>query len=151
MTIKVCGWGINMNYPLKLVMAAYDCSHCFMVSFSRHCHPQSCIHEHRRSAHTRGLWHPSFWFCLFSLSHMYFFPSCHLHRVIGFLKQFVLKAKATQLRLPLALSQSLFRSLSLPALFSQGLVLVLIKALSFCLVPAFSTARCELRGNSDTE
>lgn len=25
----------------NLVMAAYDFSHCFMVSFSRHCHPQS--------------------------------------------------------------------------------------------------------------
>lgn len=42
-------------------------------------------------------------------------------------------------------------SLSLPLLFSQGLVLVLIKAVSFCLLPAFSTACCELRGNSNAE
>lgn len=78
-------------------------------------------------------------------------PSCRLHGVIEFLRQFVLKAKATQLRLPLALSRSLSLSLSLPVLFSQGLVLVLIKAVSFCLLPALSTACCELRGNSDTE
>ena len=63
----------------------------------------------------------------------------------------MLKAKATQLRLRLGLSQTLSLSLVLPVLFSQGLVLVLIKAVSFCLLPAFSTAYCELRGNTDTE
>ena len=64
-------------------------------------------------------------------------PSRRLRRVIEFLKQFVLKAKATQLWLPLARSQSLSHSLSLPVLCSQGLVLVLIKAVSFCVLPAF--------------
>lgn len=78
-----------------------------------------------------------------------------LHRrlrgVIEFQRQFVLKAKATQLRLHPALSQSLSLSLALPVLFSQGLVLVLIRSVSFCLLPALSTTRCELRGHSDTE
>lgn len=37
-----------------------------------------------------------------------FLPSCRLHRVIGFLMQFVLKAKTTQVRHLLAPSQSLF-------------------------------------------
>ena len=81
---------------------------------------------------------------------MFLLP-CRLQRVIEFQRQFMLKAKATRLRLRLGLSQSLSLSRMLPVLFSQGLVLVLIKAVSFCLLPAFSTAYCELRGNTDTE
>lgn len=89
--------------------------------------------------------------CSFSLSHVYICLPVAFVKVIEFQRQFVLKAR---LRPHLALSRALFPlslSLSLPVLFSQGLVLVLIKAVSFCLLPAFSTARCELRGNSDTE
>lgn len=81
-----------------------------------------------------------------------FLPSCRLHRVVGFVMQFWLKAKAAQLQLPLPPSQFLSLSLSLPVLFSQGLVLVLIKAVSFFVfLPALSTAHFELRGNSNAE
>lgn len=132
-------------------MAAYNCSHCFMVSLSRHCHPQSFSHERRCSAHTMGLWHPSFWFCSFSLSHTYFRLPVAFVESLGYYGNLCSRQKQLSLSFPLALSQSLYPSLSLPVLLSQGLVLVLIKAVSFCLLPAFSTACCELRGNSNTE
>lgn len=78
-----------------------------------------------------------------------FLPSCRLHRVVGFVMQFWLNAKATRLQLPLPPSQLLSLSLSLPVPFSQGLVLVLI--VFFVFLPALSTAHFELRGNSDAE
>lgn len=58
-----------------------------------------------------------------------FSPSCRLHRFIGFLMQFWLKAKAAPVLLSLSLSQLLSSQLLL-VLLSQGLVLVLIKAVS---------------------
>lgn len=122
----------------------------FIVLLSTCCNPRGCVHEHHCSLHTRGVLTVILVLLVFLKLHAFLFLS-RLCRVIGFLRQFVLKATVTQLRLPLTPFHSLPFSLSLPLLYSQGLVLVLIKAVPFCLLPAFSTACCVLRGNSDTE
>lgn len=106
----------------------------------------------RSCAHTRGLWHPSCWFCSFSFSHMYFCLPVAFMQSLGFWGNLCSRRKQLNCGFLLCSeSQSLPLSQWLPVLSSQGLVLVLIKAVSFCILPAFSTACCGLRGNSDTE
>lgn len=135
MMIKVCRCGMDMNYPQNwswlLMIAA--------IVWWFHIPDGVTLEVEFASAASRppGVL-TSFILVLLALAGPHgLLPSWRLLRVIEFLKQFVLKAKATQLWLPLARSQSLSHSLSLPVLCSQGLVLVLIKAVSFCVLPAF--------------
>lgn len=137
---------------LQLDMAGYDCSSCFTASLSRHRQPFKAAFMSAAALRAPGgcdiLRSGS---ALFPLSYMYFcFPVAFLQAPCS---KSNLRSRRKQLDWGfISLCLSPFPTpLSLPALSSQGLVLVLIKAVSFSLLPAFSTASCELKGNTDTE
>jgi len=143
--IQVCRWWVNMNYPHNWPWLLQIVAMFYGLIFHRH--PQSCIHQRRSSADTRGMLTSLILVLLILLEPHVFvlLPSCRLcsHWVS---KEMCAQGKSRRFCPFLSLSLS-----TLPVLFSQGLVLVLIKAVSFLLLPAFSTACCELRGNRDTK
>lgn len=137
---------------LQLDMAGYDCSSCFTASLSRHRQPFKAAFTSVAALRAPGgcdiLRSGS---ALFPLSYMYFcFPVAFLQAPCS---KSNLRSRRKQLDWgSISLCLGPFPTpLSLPALSSQGLVLVLIKAVSFSLLPAFSAASCELKGNTDTE
>lgn len=80
-----------------------------------------------------------------------FLPSCRLHSHWVFKAICAQGKSSSTVASPCSVSVPFSLSPTLPVLLSQGPVLVLIKAVSFCLLPAVSRACCALRGNSDIE